>query len=289
MLRYTRDLRFEGCYWFQKSRCRFSIDENYLLNLEVPFVAGKNFEPDSYQQVILNEKALEQFKFEGAADAIGQLIYMGDSTELRIVGVVRNFNFRPLSYEIGPLALRYNPDNISILSAKISGDAAPLLAQMEVMWKKVDSRPFEYQMMEAEIDNAYQDAGFFDIISIVGYITLLAIVLACLGMLGMAMHSTQVRLKEIGVRKVMGASTQQITFTLSRSFLILIGIAMLIGMPLGYLICDTFLSMYAYQVGVSVFVILASVATICLLGFIAIGSQTWRAASTDPVKTLRYE
>jgi putative ABC transport system permease protein len=267
----------------------FSVDENYLLNLEVPLIAGTNFEAGADRQVILNEKALESFGFERAADAVGQKIFMGDSTELIIAGVVKNFNFRPLSYEIGPVVFRYDPRSISILSAKIVGDAAPLLSSMEAIWKKNDPRIFDARVLSDEIDASYEEAGFFDIVTIVGYITVVAIVLACLGMLGMAMYATQTRIKEIGVRKVMGATVPDILLLLSKSFIFLIGIAVVIGAPVSVFLGNQFLSLYAYKVNITVGLISTGVLFLVVLGTGIICSQTIRAATTNPLKSLRYE
>ncbi len=128
-----------------------------------------------------------------------------------------------------------------------------------------------------------------DILNIVGYISFLAVVLACLGMLGMAMYSTQTRMKEIGVRKVMGASSEHITLLLSRSFLVLMGIASIVAIPIGYFFGSQFLNTYAYKIDISPLLIFSGIFIVGLLGIITICSQTWRAASSNPVKTLRYE
>jgi putative ABC transport system permease protein len=273
----------------------FVVDNNYIDNLELKFLAGKNFDPaaegEIERHVILNEKALSLFNFSDPVSAIGQSVYTEDSLMLSVVGVVRNFNFRPLSYEIGPLALRYKFQELGFLSAKIvPGQREIVAASVEAIWKKLDPiHPFEMLMMEDAIDNAYTDAGFKDILKIVGYVCFLAISLACLGMLGMAMYSTQTRIKEIGVRKVMGASSEQITILLSRSFLYLIGIAILIGAPIGYWLGSSFLERYAYKIPISVMLVGSGVSLILLLGVLTIASQTWKAASVNPVKTLRYE
>ncbi len=273
----------------------FIVDENYISNLDLNFLAGKNFEPQQQgafeRHVILNEKALPLFQFTDPVAAIGQTIYTDDSLQLRVIGVVKNFHFRPLSYEIGPLALRYNYNEIGFLSAKIvPGQKEAVMAGMEAIWKKVDPmHPFEAMMMEEAIDNAYTDAGFKDILKIVGYVCFLAVMLACLGMLGMAMYATQTRMKEIGVRKVMGASSQQITILLSRSFMVLIAIAIAIGTPIGYFLGNSFLDTYAYKITVSVALMSGGILLIVVLGLITIGSQTWRASAINPVNTLRYE
>jgi putative ABC transport system permease protein len=272
----------------------FMVDANYLRSIEVTFLAGKNFSEQQDgldREVILNETALPRFQFKDPVSAVGESIYVGDSTELVVIGVVKDFNFRPLSYQIGPLALRNAKDGYRWLSMKITpGQKQVVAGIMADKWKKLDAvHPFEMLMMEEQIDNAYMDAGFNDILKIVGYVCFLAVTLACLGMIGMAMYSTQTRVKEIGIRKVMGATSQQIIYLLSRSFLAMILIALIIGLPLGYLLGEQFLSLYAYKIDISAAIMLTGIGMIVFLGLVAIGSQTWKAAEANPVKSLKYE
>lgn len=273
----------------------FIVDNNYLDNIEVNFLAGKNFDPQSEgpfeRHVILNEKALKQFSLGDPVSAIGQTIYTDDSVMLTVSGVVRDFHFRPLSYEIGPLALRYNPTGTDILSMRIvPSEKEKIIASLEAVWKTLDPvHPLEWIMMNDQIDQAYTDAGFTDIVKVVGYIAFLAISLACLGMLGMAMYAIQTRVKEIGVRKVMGASVYQVTLLLSRSFLSLIAIAVVVAVPASFFVGDLFLSNYAYRITISPWLLLFGVTIVLVLGLLTICSQTMRAATTNPVKSLRYE
>ena len=273
----------------------FLVDDRYIDNLDIEFVAGNNFDPASESanesHVILNEKALPLFGFTDPASAIGETIYADDSLMLSVVGVVKDFHFRPLSYQIGPMALRYRPSHVSFASLKIApGSEASVVAEIIRAWKVLDPvHPFEGDWMANEIDGAYERAGFHDILTIVGYVCFLAVVLACLGMLGMAMYSTQVRRREIGIRKVMGADAWQVVIILSRSFLILIGIALLFGLPAGYALGKVFLETYAYRIPISIGLMMTGTSLIVGLGAITIASQTWKAASINPAITLRYE
>jgi putative ABC transport system permease protein len=273
----------------------FIVDENYVSNLQLTFLSGSNFDPSqegtTERHVILNEEALKLFGFTDAVSALGQPIFTDDSLMLTVSGVVKNFHFRPLSYQIGPVALRYNIDQLRFLSARIApSQKETVVASLEAIWRKLDPvHPLEWKMMADEIDDAYADAGFWDILKIVGYISFLAISLACLGILGMAMYTTQTRLKEIGVRKVMGASARQITMLLSRSFLILLLIAAVIGTPIGYFFGAQFLTLYAYKVEVTPLLIIFGILIVAVLGVLMIGTQTWKAAAANPVKALRYE
>lgn len=273
----------------------FVVDENYVDNLDLKFISGGNFDPSrqavNETQVILNEQALPLFDLKDPVSAIGQTIYTNDSVMLTVSGVVKDFHFRPLSYQIGPVALRYRTSDLNFVSARIvASQKDVVVASVESIWKKLDPvHPVDWKMMEDEIDEAYTDAGFNDILTIVGYITFLAISLACLGMLGMAMYSTQTRMKEIGVRKVMGASSREVAVLLSKTFLILMLIAGVIGIPVGYFVGDLFLSTYAYKIDITPGLILTGIAIVVGLGAVTVWSQTWKAASSNPVKSLRYE
>lgn len=273
----------------------FMVDNNYVDNLEIQFIAGKNFDPtqegETERHVILNEKALPLFGFTDPVSAVGQTLYTNDSLMLTVIGVVKNFHFRPLSYEIGPLALRYDLDQLSYMSARVvPGQEIAVKAQLQAIWKRVDPvHPFQAKSMEEEIDEAYTRGGFSDMLNVIGYVCFLAITLACLGMLGMAMYSTQTRIKEIGIRKVMGAGAWQVVMVLSRSFLYLIAIAIVIGAPVGYMIGGMFLENYAYKIPISFMIMFTGIAVVVALGAITIASQTWRAATVNPVNSLRYE
>jgi putative ABC transport system permease protein len=273
----------------------FIVDHNYIEQLGLVFIAGRNFDASPVmgreRHIILNERALSRFDFKTPQEALGSAVYLNDSTSLEVIGVVKDFHFRPMNYEIGPLALRSNPAEFSYLSARISpGTEKTVAASLEKLWKNHDQvHPFEWKMMEDEIDEAYTASGFVDVVKIVGYISFLAITLACLGMLGMAMYATQVRMKEIGIRKVMGANEGQVVIVLSRGFMVLIILGAILGTPLGYFLGTTFLDNYAYKAPFSAVAISSGFVVMSVLGALTIMSQTWSASRRNPVESLRYE
>jgi putative ABC transport system permease protein len=273
----------------------FMVDDNYIQNISLTFLSGKNFNPDEQttgeKQIILNETAVKQFGFGSNAEAIGETVYADDSISLRIIGVVKDFHFRPLTNQIGPLALRYNLAGIGYLNAKIHPEQKEeVIAALGKIWKNHDpTHPIDYMMMEDEIDDAYRQSGMKDMLVIVGYITFLVISLACLGMLGMAMYSSQVRAKEVSIRKIMGASAMNVVALLSRSFAILIGVAMLIGVPISFVLGDLFLQDFAYRIQITPLLIGAGIMIIATLGFVIIWSQTIKIATSNPVKWIKNE
>ncbi len=273
----------------------FRVDANYITNLQMKFVAGNNFSKNisagRETEVILNESALELFGFKNASSAIGQTIYADDSVLLAVTGVVKDFHFRPMTYQIGPLALRYKPADFSIMNiAFVPGSKDKILAAISPIWKKADpNHALNCTLMSQEIDEDYSRSGLTDILNVIEYVSFLSIIIACLGMLGMVMYSTRLRLKEISVRKVMGAGVKDITRLLSRSFMMLIALGIIIGIPVSYLLGNLLLQNFAYKINSLSLLIIVAVFIIALLGLITICSQTIKAAMANPVKSLRAE
>jgi putative ABC transport system permease protein len=273
----------------------FSIDDNYLINLSVDFLAGHNFDAREQsgheKEVILNETAAIQLGFESPGDAVGETLYAQDTLMLRIIGVVRDFHFRPLNNKIGPLALRYNLDRIQYLSVQVHPQQkVSTIESIRGIWAKLNSgQPMEIAMMEQEIDDAYRETGMQDIVVIIGYAALLIISLACLGILGITMYSAQVRAKEVGIRKVMGASIIDVLLLLSKSQLILIGVAILIGVPVSYIGGEAFLQDFPYRIQSTPLLVGISIALIGGLSLLIVWSQTAKVASTNPTRWLRNE
>jgi putative ABC transport system permease protein len=271
------------------------VDKNYIDNINLTFLAGANFDANDRQgreiHILLNEKALTHFGFANPGAAIGQTIYMNDSLVLTVKGVVKDFHFRPLDSKIEPLGLRYNTRQLNYLSAQIDPtQKEAVIASVQTVWKKFDpNHKIQYRMMEDEIDDAYRESGMHDFLAVLGYITFLAVTLACLGMLGMAMYATQIRVKEVGVRKVMGASVSDVVVLLSKSFMILIGIAVIIGTPISFFVGNLFLDSFASRIEITPVLLGTGITIIAGLGLLIICSQTIKTAMSNPVKSLRYE
>ena len=273
----------------------YTMDDNYIENLSIVFLAGRNFnaleQSGREKDVILNETAVAQLGFQFPVDAVGQTIYADDTVVLQIIGVVKDFNFRPMNNKISPLALRYNLREVNYLSAKIHpAQKESVTASITAIWKKHDPiHPVEFKMMEEEIDDEYRQAGMNDVLVIVGYITFLVISLACLGMIGMAMYASQIRAKEVGIRKVMGASVTDMVMLLSKSYMVLIGVAIIIGVPVSFMLGEIFLEEYPYRIQITPLLLGFSIAIIAGLGLLTVWSQTVKVALSNPVKWLRHE
>jgi putative ABC transport system permease protein len=194
-----------------------------------------------------------------------------------------------MEYGLEPFVLRHNPDRQQWLHVRLApGDPGVAMASLESIWKKYDHvHSFKGEFMDETVRKSHNNATFVS--SIAGIFGILSLSIACMGLLGMVTYTVSSRVKEIGVRKVLGASTLQITLTLARFFLILLGISVAIAIPLGLKISNLLLSLFVYRIDIGWGILGSSTAILLLLGLLTIGVQTLRAARTNPVDSLRSE
>jgi putative ABC transport system permease protein len=268
------------------------IDENYLANLNLTLVAGSNFTGDSssLKHVIVNEEFLRRFKLAGPSEALNQTFILSDGSDVIVKGVVKDFHYLDLRAPIQSFFFRYDPTqwkyaNVAISSTNIFADVSAL----ESSWKKIgNGMRFEAKFFSDEIADAY--SFYFSMIKICGFLGALAITISCLGLLGMVVFTVENRTKEVGIRKVMGATSAGVTVLLSKDFLKLMAISIMIAVPLTYLFFEKlYLNMQYYRAQVGILDVVISVVILLFLGLVTILSQTLRAARTNPVDTLRYE
>jgi putative ABC transport system permease protein len=272
----------------------FYVDASYLESLNLKLIAGENFKADagetSKSYMILNEEAVRKFQFKTPDDALGEYIYAEhDSSRFQVIGVVKDYNHEVLIERIGPMALRYDPSRFNLVQVKYLGNYDDAAKSVEAAWAKVNpAQKLDYKSFEEEVKFFYTTI-FSDFVTVVGVIALLAIVIACLGLLGMATYTTETRLKEISIRKVLGSSSEALVFLISKSFLKLLGVAIVIAVPFAWFINNLWLELIAYRTPFSFSVILMGVGTVVLLGILTIGSQTIKAAFNNPVNALKNE
>jgi len=268
------------------------IDQNYLEVVGLELVAGRNF-PDNIsdeneQFIIVNEKAVEKMGYSNPSDALGEIIVFSNDP-VEIIGVVKDFYFKLLVDDIIPFAFRYNPSRFNHASIKLSSqNITNTIANLEKSWKKVDPvHEFDYQFFDEQLAETHQI--FNDIGSIIGSIAVIAVSIACLGMLGMITFTSETRFKEVGIRKVMGAEASNIVFLLSKGFIILLVIAIIITAPIAYFLNNLWLQFLAYRVNFSFDILISGILIMLVLGLITVGSQTFKAALLNPSNTLRNE
>ena len=270
-----------------------SVDHNFMKVMDLKMVAGDNFpadaSPERLQYVILNERAVERFQLGSPAQAIGQTLWVSDTASVLVSGVVQDFHYFNLQNQIGPFALRFVPNEQQIMYVRLApGDPGVALASLEAIWKKVDPvHPFEASFMEESVERAYQGVAFVG--GLISFFSVLALSLAALGLLGSVTHSVGTRVKEIGIRKVLGASSIQVALFLSRRFLVVLTIAVVLALPAGFALSNLFLELFAYRIPVGGLILGGCTMAILALGLLTVGWQAMQAALADPVKSLRSE
>lgn len=269
-------------------------DENFLENLEVKLLAGKNLPPaeQGSNYIVISEKALQKLGFATPHDAIGQTVETRWGNEqLIIAGVFKDFTYRLLinTREIHPIVLRNQPASFQFVNVKIAtNDPMGALKKLEIHWKKIDPiHPMKYEFFDQQLASMQQ--GIFDLVIVLGFIAFLAIIISCLGLLGMATYTTERRTKEIGIRKVLGAENMTIARLLSKEFIIMLLLAVCIGVPLSYFVNNLWLQKLTTRVEFGAGTALTGVGILLSLGVITIASQTFRASKTNPVNSLKSE
>jgi len=271
------------------------VDNNYLDLYKIKLVAGNNFSNDSAKdarQYIVNEALAKELLKDHPKDPMSSLIgqQFGFDSLGTITGIAKNFNFNSLQYKIEPMfmigARHFGFRDVSV---KINGgNAAAAIALIKSKWDSIyPDYPFEYQFLDDHFNEVYKADN--QVSQIVGILAGLAIFISCLGLFGLASHSAEKRVKEIGVRKVLGASVQRIVLLLSGNFLKLVFIANLIAWPLAWYAMHKWLSDFAYRIDISwtIFAIVALVSV--LIALLTISFQSVKAAVANPVKSLRSE
>lgn len=272
----------------------FSVDEDYLRNMEVDLIAGKFFASENGETnksfVVINEQAVKDLQYDSPLDAIGQsLISQNDSSTKVIIGVIEDYNHSQLFTEISPLLLMYDAEQFRLLQVRYTGSREEAVASVERAWHQVNPElKADHKDVESEIKFFYNTV-FGDVVQILGVIASLAIMISCLGLLGMATYNLETRMKEISLRKVLGSSDRQLVVLLSKGFMKLLIIAIVIGIPLAWYLNDFWLQHIAYRTEVNAGVITLGAFILFVLGAITIGSQTLRAAYTNPVDNLKNE
>ncbi|HMW26513.1 MAG TPA: ABC transporter permease, partial [Ferruginibacter sp.] len=236
------------------------VDAGYLQTLNIKPVAGRLFSEafpaDTSFRMVLNETAIRDIGFPSAQDAVGKKVYFdyqGQQYGFDIVGVVKDFHFEDLHLPITPYGyqLNSNLDNFNYMLVHTRGaDMRALLSSIGAGWHRLNpNEPFEYNFLDEEFQKNYQAED--RLAGIVGYFTMIAILICCLGLFGLAAFSAEQRVKEIGVRKVLGASVSGIVGLLSKDFLKLVFVAIVIASPLAWYIMNKWLQDFAYRVDIS--------------------------------------
>jgi putative ABC transport system permease protein len=281
-------------------------DTNYLKLFQIQLLAGRYLQPsDTTKEILINENCLHFLGFQNPRDAIGKMVKLDDKM-VPVVGVMKDFHAHPLSYKIAPMVFCQNIGNcqqviVSLKPEQSKGHASSGEAGVskENNWKEAIAKiktafiktypqeNFDYTFFDESITKAYGDQQ--NISSLLKWATGLTVFISCLGLLGLVIYTTNNRVKEIGVRKVLGASVGQIVSILSKDFIKLVAIAFIIATPLAWWALQKWLDDFAFRTAVSWWVFALSGLGMIAIALFTLSVQTIRAAMANPVTSLRSE
>ncbi|HXO77370.1 MAG TPA: FtsX-like permease family protein [Puia sp.] len=298
----TSDWRNDNAFFFTPdidpkkaiSMQNWNVDENYLPVLGMKLAAGRNFlkefQTDS-SGVVINEAAV---RLMGAGDPVGRKLYNLDDlktkhvTEYHIVGVVKDFNYNSLRQVVTPMGLFLKEERGKIALRIHATDLKRVVAQVEQAWNKmVPGQQFSYVFMDDEFNSIYKSEQRMGGISL--SFSLLAIFIACLGLFGLAAYAAEQRTREIGIRKVLGATVGGIVRLLSKDFLILVLVSAVITFPLAWWAMSHWLQDFAYRITIGWEVFALAMVLAVGIALMTVSFQAVRAALANPVKSLRSE
>ncbi|MDE0561654.1 ABC transporter permease [Algoriphagus sp. NF] len=274
------------------------VDENYIPTLGMELVSGRNFSldfPSDSSAVILNETAVKKFNFEG--DPIGQKVYsqiLGDGNQeiyqiRTVVGVVKDFNFQSMKESVSPVMLLYNEVPGGPVSFKFKAENTQNVIQLiEESWKDMaPGQPLTYEFMDEQFSKMYHAETRLG--KVFGVFAGFAIFIACLGLFALTAFTAEQRTKEIGIRKVLGATSSGIVVLLSKEFSKLVLIAFVLASPLAWWSMTKWLEDYEYKVNLGPSIFLLAGLFVAFIAFVTISLQAFKAASSNPVKSLKSE
>ncbi|MEO7991051.1 MAG: ABC transporter permease [Chryseolinea sp.] len=280
------------------------VDENYIILHGYKLIAGQNFitrpvTKEATSEVIVNEKTLRQFDIANGdpEKAIGEEILL-NTKKLTIVGVMKDFHYLKLDEKIHPVVFTYlTPDAFltadgrdGLVNVRVNtSDPMETMAKIQDVWKSVDPvHPFQAKFYDDSIEEAYSELSAM--IKVIAFLSFIAISIASMGLLGMVVFTTETRLKEISIRKVLGASSPNLVLLLSRSFVILLATSALIALPITYLFFEkVVLTKFPFHEAIGIGELFGGLLAVLMIAFIMIGSQTMKAAQSNPAEILKSE
>ena len=283
------DVHWEGKTGQQVKMVMTSVDYDYLDVFGLKMSRGRFFSKEYMTDVsdgyVVNEAAVKAMEMD---DPIGKELTIWE-LKGRIVGVIQDYHFESLRSKIVPMAMRIQPDNYYQACVRIRpGDVPATLAFLEKKWHEIyPEYPFEYRFLDDAIDSRYRSEERIG--KIVTHFTILAILISSLGLFGLASFAAERRTKEIGIRKVCGATVMGLLLLLSKDFLRLVLFAWILAIPAAYYLMDKWLSVYAYRVPLNIFVILFAGMVSIIVSIFTVSYHTLKAARANPVQALRYE
>jgi putative ABC transport system permease protein len=285
-----RGIKWQGMPTGESAAFGFAaIDFDYIEMMDIKMVQGRNFSekfPSDSANYIFNETAIRAM---GMTDPIGKIFSLSEEEKGTIIGIVKDFHFLPLNYAIEPLLLMLEPDYYGRILIKIHNEnMQKSIAHIEKVWNKISpAYPFEYHFLDETFNVMYSDA--IGAGKIFKYFVIVAILISCLGLLGLASFTAEQKTKEIGVRKVLGASISGIILLLTNEFVKWVAISNLIAWPIAYFAMKMWLQNFAYRINIGIGIFLLSAVLALVIAVLTVSYQSIKAAVANPVESLRYE
>ena len=270
---------------------RVRVDENYFGDFEVEVIAGRNFIKDMASDsnaILLNRTAMTMFGFDETS-AIGQVLNFESPYPWKVIGVVEDYHHSSLKESLDPIMFLYRPSAANFFSVKVAAANLPAtLSEIEARWNEIyPDNPFEFFFLDEFFNRQYQSDQRFN--TVFSGFAVMVIIVACLGLFGLVSFTVEQSRKEIGIRKVLGASVQKLVVMLTRDYAVLIGIAVALSLPLGYFVMDEWLKDFAYRTAIGPMVYVAGVLVIIAITFLTVSFKSAAAANSNPVQSLRDE
>lgn len=272
----------------------FSIDEGYIKNMEINLIAGRNFSADLVTDIngpfVLSRKAVSDLGYSSPQEALGKYVSFSDSAYL-VIGVIEDFVSSDITIETEGVIMQYEPEYIEVASIKVlPGQLETVTEYIDTEWNGLGSQySVQYALYTDQLGETYSLLLFNDLAQVVKSVAFFSILISCLGLFGMAMFNAESRTKEIGIRKVMGASDQDIVYLLSKEYLLLIGISIAISLPLTYFFNSFLLQEFANKIELSPIIFLVGIFATMVLALVTVGSQSLKAAKNNSIDNLRFE
>jgi putative ABC transport system permease protein len=269
----------------------YEVDHDFLAQIGAEAAGGRLFSrafaTDAEEALILNEAAARELGYADPADAVGKRFEQW-GREGEVVGVVQDFNYESLHVGVRPLTFRVSPWLNYIVLQVGTEDAATLVESVQARWSAlVPHRPFLFHFLDQSFDAQYRAEDRFG--AIFATFAALAIFVACLGLFGLAAYAAQQRTKEVGIRKVLGASVHSLVALLSKDFLRLVLVAFGFAVPVAYLVMQRWLEDFAYRIDLSWPIFLTAGLLALAIALLTVSYQAIRSAMANPVESLRYE
>lgn len=269
-----------------------SVDHNFAVNMGLEIIAGENLERNQADgnSILINEMTVNRLGFENPQNAIGKTVYLGGQKAMRVAGVIKDIKFQnPVMGEGNlPLILQSIPELYSFINIRFDSQNQQVLEALEAKWKSIDqTHPFKSYIYDDQLSRSTK--WFGDLVAIIAFIASLAVIISCLGLLGMAIYTTERRAKEIGIRKVLGAGSRELITVLGKSFFYILVLSILISAPMSYFANNLWLDNFPNRVAFGFGTIATGSIALLFIGLLTIGSQVIAVSKRNPIKSLKDE